>query len=419
MSSYAKQAMELAEPWLQANPDKDDPFLRIPRKLRVDVKHEARVNKLYDDAKAALVDKKLTAEKHAEVQADIARVESLIEQTRKAEDDMESSMQLLERMVNGRQQAGHAKMGQETAQVVLGRWYLSWARDGYNVFELSQEFVAAMLLTDPREIEFDELKLPFRGILVTIPAGFATGAEGHAYTKIHIGELPHNHRKMLDVGNKVADTLRDFPPEDVKKFLEKYRDANNDLRAKYDDDPLGAHLLGGSQDLVLKPAVLIHASDGVNTLDTVVEAKDLTWKMCEALPDGITEPKDQEARRTLAQITFGLLAYLTATKDLVERDPIRKEKQRKALAEQKRVKHWDVGRTVKISPELVRVARSGAREVAFRIKHRFMVMGHYRNQAHGPKRAERKRIWIAPFEKGPEEGAKLVHTYKPEVSDGK
>lgn len=33
--------------------------------------------------------------------------------------------------------------------------------------------------------------------------------------------------------------------------------------------------------------------------------------------------------------------------------------------------------------------------------HRFIVSGHWREQAYGPNHSERRRQWIAPFVKGP------------------
>jgi len=42
---------------------------------------------------------------------------------------------------------------------------------------------------------------------------------------------------------------------------------------------------------------------------------------------------------------------------------------------------------------------------------RFMVRGHWRNQAHGPKRSLRKLIWVEPFWKGPRNAAELVQRY--------
>jgi len=45
------------------------------------------------------------------------------------------------------------------------------------------------------------------------------------------------------------------------------------------------------------------------------------------------------------------------------------------------------------------------------------VRGHYRNQVHGPGHRDRKLIWIEPFWKGPENGAKIMHTYRPDVAE--
>lgn len=42
----------------------------------------------------------------------------------------------------------------------------------------------------------------------------------------------------------------------------------------------------------------------------------------------------------------------------------------------------------------------------------FLVRGHWRNQATGPRHSERKRIWIEPFWKGPEEARVLLRTHR-------
>lgn len=41
----------------------------------------------------------------------------------------------------------------------------------------------------------------------------------------------------------------------------------------------------------------------------------------------------------------------------------------------------------------------------------FMVRGHWKNQAHGPRRSLRKHIWIQPFWKGPEESRVLLRQH--------
>jgi hypothetical protein len=46
--------------------------------------------------------------------------------------------------------------------------------------------------------------------------------------------------------------------------------------------------------------------------------------------------------------------------------------------------------------------------------HRWVVDGHWRNQPYGPGRVSRRKIWIAPYVKGPDDG-ELIHTEKVHV----
>lgn len=47
----------------------------------------------------------------------------------------------------------------------------------------------------------------------------------------------------------------------------------------------------------------------------------------------------------------------------------------------------------------------------------FLVRGHWRNQAHGPKLSQRKEIWIQPFWKGPKESRVLLRQYTVDESE--
>lgn len=59
--------------------------------------------------------------------------------------------------------------------------------------------------------------------------------------------------------------------------------------------------------------------------------------------------------------------------------------------------------------EHVAAAASGRAHSAPKVQ--FLVRGHWREQVHGPKRALRKRIWIEPFWKGPEEARILLRSH--------
>ena len=130
----------------------------------------------------------------------------------------------------------------------------------------------------------------------------------------------------------------------------------------------------------------------------------------------MTEEADRQARRTIQQIVFGMLAYVNAVDQAVTpRQSVEKKSNRKKkhkASDENKLKHWEVGRTIRLDPKLVAAARGGSREIALKIKTRFIVRGHYRNVAHGPGRKLHTMKWIAPFWKGPEEGARIVHTYK-------
>jgi len=74
---------------------------------------------------------------------------------------------------------------------------------------------------------------------------------------------------------------------------------------------------------------------------------------------------------------------------------------------------WVIGRTVKLSDELIASARSCC-SARWKVNSRFTVRGHWRNQPVGVGRSEVRRQWIGPYWKGPEDGVRLAHLYKDE-----
>jgi hypothetical protein len=368
VSGYAKRMMEIAVAWHRANPNPKSTNLRLPRSLE----------ELTDQSKdIARVDAMIAKARQAGADVLVQQLEEVRAKFEKIQNDPELGKLLdnLSDTVNAPYRLSQNKIGRPVGDdplnyAVEAPWLLAWARDGYNVFDLSSDFVAAMLLTDPSEIDLPSLKLPFRGILFLIPDQFAIGAEGTSYRQVHVVETDDSR------------TFEGGPP---------------------------------SEDGTKCPAIVIYATDGVRILSTIAPRAELSWAALEALPDEVALDVDREARTTIQRVVLGALAYATAAdRAIEERFPGLPKKRR----DQPSIKHWTIGRTIQIDPELVRVARAGAREIAFRIKSRFVVRGHYRNQAHGPGRSLRTTKWIAPFFKGPEEGAQLVHTYKPTAQAG-
>jgi hypothetical protein len=398
---YAKQMLEIAQEWLRVNPDPKSPFLKVPgldkdRKSRPEVLTAAE--KLRYDA---------LAKKRPEIAPYIEQIKDLDRQVTEERGLLHQHEADLEKALSSAPSPGQAK--HVVHENLVGRWCLAWARSGYNLFDLSPDFVAAMLLTDARELDVDLVRLPFPAILIMMPDSFAIGAEGRSYTKIHVTEILGSDLRMLHAGDRVSAAISGLDPEMAHKIL---MDLQTSRQRASLLDRTGASLIGPSAQLrpsAQSGALHIYATDGVSVLDTLIDRKDLTWDAFDDLPDAVTDDADKRARQTLRQIVFGMLAYANAIDRAVE--PRFPGAQRPASSKP-HVTQWTVGRTVRINPVLVQMARGGNREAMFRLKHRFIVRGHYRNQAHGPQRTLRTSRWITPFFKGPEEGAMLVHTYK-------
>ena len=392
MSSYTKQMIASAQEWLRANPDPDSAFINIPG---LD-KHKPRPAP--DLQRYATMAKKVPV-----IQPYVADLMRLVNETEDAAAKLHEAEGALETHVNATPVPSQTKFdsSNDHQRATLGRWSLAWARHGYNVFDLSADFTAAMLLTDPRELDIASVRLPFRGILMIIPAGFAQGAEGGDYTKIHITEIPHTDISQISTANEIAAILRQQVPAVAQRILD-------DTARELDNQPKSLVSTKPDPD---DTAIYVYATDGTHVLDTLIERRGLTWDAFDALPDSVDSDRDKEARQTLRQIVFGTLAYASSVERAIEAAVVVDRSKRSKGDSEPKAKRWDVGRTIRIDPHLVRAARAGSREIALRLKYRHIVRGHYRNQAHGIRHRDRKQIWITPYWKGPVDGAALVHTY--------
>lgn len=414
MTSYSKQMMAVARTWLAANPDPDDAMLKIPgadmrRDEWLSTDRGSAVMRTIAESQHLVASRPGLSSRLAPLQREVTR---LTTEREAAARELHETERVLEAMLNQGLLPQHRKHAVETQlHTDLGRWCVAWARHGYNVLDLSPDFTAAMLLTDARDLDIADVRMPFSGILVTLPDGFARGAEGSSYTKIHVVEVSRSMLNQLEISDEVMTTLEALPRESVLRVVGKIdreiRTAGGVLPPK---SLLGAPVVCRVCEPELDTALQIYATDGVHVLDTFIERRGLTWDAFDALPDDVTDDADRQARHTIRRVVFGALAYLSAVPTALARRESQSRKKHREPGEAPTT--WDVGRTVKIDPQLVRSVRAGAREVALRLRCRHIVRGHYRDQPHGPRRSERKRIWLKPFWRGPQDGAELVHTYR-------
>jgi hypothetical protein len=420
VASYSKQMIDVAKEWLAANPDPKDPFLRVPLNSEADrimtKALEARAND-DDFTRWERQRRHLPDDDKLEIDRRVEEIHTLNNEINAEEQGLEKLKEKLSKTINATPTPGHAKVRASDSywRAGLGRWCLAWARHGYNVFELGADFTAAMLLTDARELDIESVRLPFRGILMLIPDGFARGAEGTSYTKVHVTEITKADAAQLHAAEKITEIIADqskAEKREILDYLQKKVEATiyTGIQGLLDKAP--RRLLTEKRD---EPKILhLYATDGVHVLDTVIERDNLTWDAFDALPDEVEDETDRQAQHTLRRIVFGALAYSSAVSNATDRVDATEPKKRPTPSDP-RPARWTIGRTITIDRELVRSVRAGAREIAFRLKSRHIVRGHYRNQAHGPERSLRTVKWIMPFWRGPEDGAALVHTYKPKI----
>lgn len=133
-------------------------------------------------------------------------------------------------------------------------------------------------------------------------------------------------------------------------------------------------------------------------------------------------PEDEVAIEGAWRLARNFLLWLDASGGLKKHRPTsvpRKLQEKRARSGSTWPTEWEFGREVTITPELREAAREAVagrtrRHAAdgWHLRSRFIVRGHWRNQAHGEGRALRRRQWVQPFWKGPEGAKAWSHLYE-------
>jgi len=245
---------------------------------------------------------------------------------------------------------------------------LRWARFGMPVFSLTHSAAAAFSLTDSDSVPTTNFRPPFSTFLIQLPTPWLTLDDGAA--------------------------IRGF-------FWHEARDAERHrvlIRA-----------IGENPRKALLEGITPHPCEFKTIGD---------WLNRPTLAEGLSRP----LVLTLARLLVSMCLYITANG---RGEPLSKSAKRidaspGYVAAGTEPAIWMTGREVKIDRALVQAAvdfsesdRKGA--TGWKLRSRFTVRGHFRNQAHGPGRALRKLRWIEPHWKGPRDGVGIAHLYDPKT----
>lgn len=259
----------------------------------------------------------------------------------------------------------------------LGRW----AQHGFNVFDLTPDLAAGLLLTDPPETE-GELRLPFPCFFIRLPPeviplfldGRQYWAEGiwcHRFSSRHgrLGEDTPFFRWTLE--RKSVSLWRDRIPTNL--------DDPNDHETYnkiWEGDP------------PIVPEDDISSSKALRLIKNFVSWLDATGGI-ESQPR--PEPphvKRQVSKEKLQEVSSGAWPHI-----------------------------WLFGKNVKLRHELRQAARdfslvgTSHSPTGWKVSVRHTVRGHFKSQAYGEGGSLRKRKWIEPYYRGPEGAVAWAHVY--------
>ena len=250
-----------------------------------------------------------------------------------------------------------------------------WATHGLNVFSLSEQLTAGLMLTDPPPLEDKKLHLPFPVFCIRVPPGLLPVFEGEKQRWANMIWV----QDYYSLEKSVNGPAHFFRWMVCGHGLTLWRDRNGD-------------------------DVLADDKDG--SLIQVYE------------DDPAEVPQDSITLDYGLRIIRNLVAWLDSTGGMTKQTHSTRPPQPRGTPKDPSVPTvWLIGNEVKIPREVVRMApeialgRSKHPTPGWHVRTRFVVRGHWRNQAHGEGRQMRTKKWISPFWKGPEGTAAWSHLY--------
>ena len=255
-----------------------------------------------------------------------------------------------------------------------------WAKLGRPAFNLTLDFFRAIAVTDFGDTAEQKLHLPFPAFLIRYPEPLGSCEAMSAFVypcfaKVQGVEMEPKlcvYRMSLGASKKGVDGPFTQWVEGVE---------------------LGPFLHAGGRPLErIDPVERIASEELGAEGDTARRATDL-----------------QLARMVLGNLTSYIneSGGLPSTKKTGPDVPVEREHATEP--------RFRVGRPIRLGPQLRDALRPGQTKEGWKLAQRFVVRGHWRNQAYGPERSLRRKQWIQPFWKGPEDmTAALKRTYEVE-----
>jgi len=252
-----------------------------------------------------------------------------------------------------------------------------WAELGFPVIDLTYDFFHAIAFTDFGESDGEELKLPFDFLLLRFPENVVLGGARTAfiYRSFRLNGFEGGHVPLPKDIHLVWDRTR----------VTLARCNVGDVFTEWDHGVALKELMKG-------------------------EAVSGNEKLMIQKP-----PREDEAAKVLSvlrRVIGNSMLYINANGGLPPKGVKKLGPDVPVEREHKENPRFRIGRPIKLGPQMRKMFTTSTARGTWKLAARFVVRGHWRNQAHGPNRELRKRMWIEPHWKGPEDVTEaLERTY--------
>lgn len=282
--------------------------------------------------------------------------------------------------------SGRKDLTPEEVGTMLETWpYAMWHRARRHVYRVSPALVEMLRHIDPSDIPMTELRLPFPAIYIELPRTEQYGErEFPSGTRYLAGAICVEDETALTIsfcyvdladGAYGANTTLLIPKEPGKTIGESVNAAVLDSRKTMMFDRLEGRV---DTPLQVRLQHVIH-----EFLSVVV----YTVLYCTTEGSDVARPKYGPTTERMRKFPNKNPTWQARHRVLAENESI----------------VIDVGKNLELAREMLPAGGSGTA-----LQHRVMVPGHFKQQPYGPRNSLRKRIFIAPYMKGPD-GAPIRH----------
>lgn len=327
-------------------------------------------------------------------------------------------------------------------------WFINWRDLGAPTYQLSHSLASALLLTDPGAVPYEDIPWPYPAFMVTLPSPDSPLVFTDGAGRDEVGRFIVVYRYQTPAESR----LEEFH----LLFDAVYQDAGARLSARV----RGRHSAPECADALFREALPVNfkhldlslpafESPGDHALIRVVgdhggsiyarapwpltrpasQASVEPWITRRHL-DNITELSEKDNRALIAahRLVVNLLLYLGSLRDH-NRPVTSKKRGANSATNDPGYELFDVplidpekGTVIKLAPELRQAARDWCRHgedpKRGAASAPAYVSGHWRRVPYGPRKSEdptyvqpRRRLWIAPFRRGPKDLDPIAKTY--------